>query len=290
MVLDFVNDPEKLLKDFQAYSGSNFMELEDQTDQNSLYDVLNKIEATNLIYKNDLESFAEIFFRKGDHKEKLQPILNAIVEKYKALPEEEQETFKSDANDFIRLYRFLSQIISFTDVELEKYYVLLTALYKKLPYKKTVLPFEVLEDVDLDSYKLQHNFTTDLPLESGNNAMSGQKPAGASAPDEDELELLTKIIKVLNDTFGIDLRDEDKVDFFKMKENVYQNEDLMAFFNKNNSKANIQDKFNDTIDDELLNFIDGKLSLYNKLTEDRVNKEFKRLWFNEIYDRTVRGV
>lgn len=290
MVLDFVNDPEKIQKDFQAYYGSNFMELEDQTDQNSVYDVLNKIESTNLIYKNDLESFAEIFFRKGDHKEKLQPILNAIVEKYKALPEEEQETFKSDANDFIRLYRFLSQIISFTDVELEKYYVLLTALYKKLPYKKTVLPFEVLEDVDLDSYKLQHNFTTDLPLESGNNAMSGQKPAGASGSDEDELELLTKIIKVLNDTFGIDLRDEDKVDFFKMKENVYQNEDLMAFFNKNNSKANIQDKFNDTIDDELLNFIDGKLSLYNKLTEDRVNKEFKRLWFNEIYDRAVRGI
>jgi type I restriction enzyme R subunit len=64
----------------------------------------------------------------------------------------------------------------------------------------------------------------------------------------------------------------------------------MSFFNKNNSKSNIQDKFNDTIDDELLNFIDGKLSLYNKLTEDRVNKEFKRLWFNEIYDRAMRGL
>lgn len=48
--------------------------------------------------------------------------------------------------------------------------------------------------------------------------------------------------------------------------------------------------FNDAIDDELLNFIDGKLSLYNKLTEDCVNKEFKCLWFNEIYDRTVRGI
>ena len=29
--------------------------------------------------------------------------------------------------------------------------------------------------------------------------------------------------------------------------------------------------------------------LYNKLTEDRANEMFKRLWFNEIYDRLVRG-
>ena len=290
MVLDFVNDTEKVQKDFQAYYGSNRMELEDQTDQNSVYDVLNKIESTNLIYQNELQAFAEIFFRNDDNKEKLQPILNGIVNRYKELPEEEQEDFKASANDFVRLYRFLSQIISFTDVELEKYYVLLAALYKKLPYKRTSLPVEVLEDVELDSYKLQHQFTADLELESGDNSMTGQKPAGASQPTEDELELLTKIIKVLNDTFGIDLKDEDRVDFFKMKDNVYNNQELMSFFNKNNSKSNIQDKFNDTIDDELLNFIDGKLSLYNKLTEDRVNKEFKRLWFNEIYDRAMRGI
>ena len=290
MVLDFVNDTEKVQKDFQAYYGSNRMELEDQTDQNSLYDVLNKIESTNLIYQNELQAFAEIFFRNDDNKEQLQPILNGIVNRYKELPEEEQEDFKASANDFVRLYRFLSQIISFTDVELEKYYVLLAALYKKLPYKRTSLPVEVLEDVELDSYKLQHQFTADLELESGDNSMTGQKPAGASQPTEDELELLTKIIKVLNDTFGIDLKDEDRVDFFKMKDNVYNNQELMSFFNKNNSKSNIQDKFNDTIDDELLNFIDSKLSLYNKLTEDRVNKEFKRLWFNEIYDRAMRGI
>lgn len=290
MVLDFVNDPEQVQKDFQFYYGKNRMDFEDQTDQNSVYDVLNKIESYGLIYENDVQAFAEIFFRKGDNMEKLQPILNAIVERYKALEEEVQVDIKAAMNDFVRLYRFLSQIITFTDVDLEKYYVLLSALYKKLPFKRTTLPTDVLENVELDSYKLQHQYTTDLQLETSESNMKGQTPAGAVGPVEDDFELLTRIIKVLNDTFGIDLGDEDKVDFLKMKENVYQNKELMAFFNKNNSKANIQDKFDETIDDELLNFIDGKLNLYNKLTEDRVNKEFKRLWFNEIYDRAVRGV
>jgi type I restriction enzyme R subunit len=85
MVLDFVNDPEKVQQDFQFYYGSNRMDFGDQTDQNSVYDVLNKIESANLIYNNDIETFANIFFRKGDNMELLQPILNNLVDRFKAL-------------------------------------------------------------------------------------------------------------------------------------------------------------------------------------------------------------
>ncbi|SMP12417.1 MULTISPECIES: type I restriction endonuclease subunit R [Chryseobacterium] len=290
MVLDFVNDPEKVQQEFQFYYGSNRMDVGDQTDQNSVYDILNKIETADLIYQNDVQAFAEIFFRKGDNMELLQPILNIIIDRYNTLEEEIQIELKANINDFVRLYRFLSQIITFTDVDLEKYYVILTAVYKKLPFTRNILPTDVLNNIELDSYKLQHQYTVDLQLETSEVNVSGQKPGGVNVSQEDDYELLTKIIKVLNDTFGLDLKDEDSVDFLKMKDNVSQNQELMAFFNKNNSKANIQDKFDETIDDELLNFIDTKLSFYNKLTDDRVNKEFKRLWFNEIYDRTLRGV
>jgi type I restriction enzyme R subunit len=79
MVLDFVNDPEKVQEDFQMYYGSNYMELDDQTDPNSLYDVQHKIEAFNIIYKNDIEAYAKLFFTKGDHKEKLQPSIMPIL-------------------------------------------------------------------------------------------------------------------------------------------------------------------------------------------------------------------
>jgi type I restriction enzyme R subunit len=40
----------------------------------------------------------------------------------------------------------------------------------------------------------------------------------------------------------------------------------------------------------LLDFINGKLELYNKLSEDKVNSLFKSTWFNELYDRRVRGL
>jgi len=291
MVLDFVNDPEKVQQDFQMYYGSNYMELDDQTDPNSLYDVQQRVEAFNLIYQNDLEAYAQLFFVKGDNKEKLQPILNEVVKRYNTQLDDEQKIeFKANIKTFVRLYRFLSQIITFTDVELEKYYVFLSELFKKLPAAANTLPKEVLEEIDLDSYKLQHQFTTDLALESSDNAMKGMTAGGAGQTDEDEFEWLTQIIKVLNETYGLDLKEEDKVAFEQIKTNIYANMELMSFFNDKNSKDNIQDKFNEEIDNELLNFINTKLELYNKLSEDKVNLMFKRLWFNDIYDSKVRGI
>lgn len=291
MILDFVNDPEKVQQDFQDYYGSNYMELNDLTDPNSLYDLQNKIGAFNLIYGNELDAFSELFFKPGDHKEKLQPILNEVVKRYNSdLDIDQQVAFKANIKDFVRLYRFLSQIITFTDVQLEKYYVFLNALFMKLPASPHALPTEVLDEVDLESYKLQHQFTTDLVLESSNTGMKGMTPGGDGKTPEDENEWLTKIIKVLNDTYGVDLKEEDKVDFEKMRENIYSNDELMSYFNNQNSKDNIQDKFNEEIDSELLNFINNKLELYNKLSDDKVNQMFKRLWFNDIYDRRVRGI
>ncbi len=101
---------------------------------------------------------------------------------------------------------------------------------------------------------------------------------------------VTNIIKVLNDTFGIEVTEDDKVEIAKMKDNIYTNQELMSYFNTRNSKDNIKDKFSDEIDNELLNFINTKLELYNKLTEDKVNLMFKTTWFNDLYDQRVRGI
>lgn len=149
---------------------------------------------------------------------------------------------------------------------------------------------EVLEEINLDSYKLQHQFTTDLQLESNNSALKGMTPGNDGKKDQEEFDWLSKIIKVLNETYGLDLKEEDKVEFEKMKKNIYSNDELMAYFNMRNSKDNIKDKFNEEIDNELLNFINTKLEFYNKLSEDKVNVMFKNLWFNDIYDQRVRGM
>lgn len=291
MVLDFVNDPEEVQKEFQKYYGKNFIAEENLTDPNELYYKLNEVENFNLIFDEEVEAFAKIFFTTSDDFDKLQPILRRVSGRFEdELEEEDKSAFKSVSQSFVRLYRFLSQIMTFSDVELEKKYVFLTALLKVLPYVKRDLPLDVVNDVELDSYKIQHSYTTRLKLEPGDGEMDGISTGGSTRTDEEDLDYLTKIIKVLNDTYGLDLDEEDKVEFKKVKDNIYSNDELMSYFNPGNSKANIKDKFDGEIDDELLNFIDRKLDFYNKMTEDKVNALFKSMMFKEIYDARVRGI
>lgn len=291
MVLDFVNDPEEVQKDFQKYYGKNYIPTEKITDPNELYYKLNEVENFNLLYDEEVEAFAKIFFTGEYNFEKLQPILTVVGHRFEEqLDDEEKNEFKSVAQSFVRLYRFLSQVMTFTDVELEKKYVFLTALLKVLPYVKRNLPLDVVNDVELDSYKIQLKYTTKLKLEPGDGEMDGIAAGGTSRSQDEELDYLTKIIKVLNDTYGLELTQEDKVEFKRVKENIYSNEELMSFFNKGNSKDNIKGKFDEEIDSELLNFIDKKLEFYNKMTEDKANALFKAMMFNEIYDSRVRGI
>lgn len=83
---------------------------------------------------------------------------------------------------------------------------------------------------------------------------------------------------------------EDKVDFEQIRKRLESDEELLSIFNPNNSRENIKDKFNDVLDLALLDFIDTKLDLYNKLSEDKANATLKRLWFNSLYDARIRGL
>ena len=124
---------ELVQEDFQQYYGKNFIQEENLTDPNAIYDVLNEVENYKLYYETEVEAFAKIFFTTKDDFERLQPILESVANRFADEFEEEvQVLFKSSANSFIRLYRFLSQILTFTDVELEKTYVFLNALLKNI--------------------------------------------------------------------------------------------------------------------------------------------------------------
>lgn len=289
MILDFVNDPDMILEDFQRFYGKNFIIEENETDPNSLYDVERKIYSFDVFTNKEVNEFAELFFRDGNNKEEVNSILDRVVLVYvDSLDDDQKSMFKQDAKAFIRLYSFLSQIITFRDVKLEKLYVFLIGLCKKLPYAMSNINTDVVGEVELDSYKLHYQYTKSLDLKSGNAEEKGLSPADSHPMPGEELDFLTNIIKTLNDTFGLELTDDDKVEFFKMRDKIYSNGELMKFFNVDNTKDNIQDKFNEEIDNELLSFIESKLDLYNKLSEDRTNTMFKRLWFNEMYDRMVR--
>lgn len=295
MVLDFVNDPDDVQKVFQEYYGKNMMKEEDETDPNSLYDVKGKLRDFGVFTSTDVDAFAKYFFATKkeyqENKQKINAVLDEVCDRaIKDLPQDLLDKFRKTCKTFHKLYSFLSQIITFQDAELEKLSPFCLALAKKLPFKKEGLPYDVLNESQLESYRVQYISTRNLSLESGDTQMKGMRPGESQTTPGEEYDWLSNIIKVLNETFGIELTDEDKVELNNLKNKVMGNEELLAFFNPQNSRDDVKLKFDEQVDSELLNFINTKFELYNKLTEDRANTLFKNTWFNEVYDNRVRGM
>jgi type I restriction enzyme R subunit len=282
LVLDFVNDPAQVQEDFQGYYENNFMAEDQQTDPNVLYDVQDTVQALGVVREEDLDSFAAIYLGQHDNMHLLQPILDGCVGRFLGLEEAEQDAFRAAANDYVRLYRFLSQLLTFKDVDLAKLYYLLNHLVKKLPVAGSKLPQEVLNDVKLDAYKIHEQGTHKLTLSNEDGELYGQQPGGGGNGKEEQYDYLSAIIKTLNDTYGLELTDADKVDFEAIRTRVEANADLAGAFSAHNSEQNIKSKFNEVLDQALLEFIDTKLDLYNKLSEDKANAQLKRLWFKEL--------
>lgn len=290
MVLDFVNDPEEVRQAFQEYYNKNKMMEEDETDPNTLYDVKSKLYEFNVFTQEEVDEFSKYWFEK-ENKERVNIILDRVCDKaVKQLDADTCEKFRKLCKTFNKLFTFLSQIITFTDAELEKLSAFTFALAKKLPYVTENLPYDVLKESELDSYKVKYMGTKNLSLESGDTYMKGMGAGEPTTKPAEDYDWLSNIIKVLNETYGINLTEEDRVDLQRMRERVEGNEELMSFFNPNNARDDVRTRFDEEVDSELLNFINTKLELYNKLSEDATNAAFKRLWFNEIYDQRVRGM
>lgn len=290
MILDFVNDPEKIREDFQHFYGKNYIEEDNLTDPNALYDAKSKVYDFNLFVQDDVDAFAAILTDEATNNIKLNAILDRICDQISKEEADVKERFRKTCSAYCNFYKFLSQIITFTDVELGKLYAFLTGLIKKLPYAEKHIPYDVLNETELDSYKIQYQHIYDLSAESGDVAGEGQKVGDVKSTQEDEVDFLSSIIRQLNETFGLDLTEEDKVELRKLKASLTADSSLMEYFNAENSRDDIKAKFEEKVDDALLDFINSKLDLYNKLSEDRAGALFKSLWFNELYDQRVRGL
>jgi len=276
LVLDFVNEAEGIQVDFQPYYQTTI--LEEETDPNRLYDLKTDLKAFEVYTDNDVDEYAEIFFNPAEPLEKLQPVLDRVVTIWGYKLENEREDFRSTLQSYIRFYGFISQVITFEDVSLEKLYVFARGLNRKLPKRVQKLPYEVRDAVDLDSFRIQETYKGSISLETEDVEITGYAN-GRTQFSEAEKDLLSNIIHVLNETYGIDLTEEDKVDMQTIRIRLEEHEELQDVLQADNPLHVKRYKFEEVLDKILLEFVHTKLDLYHKRTDQKVNEMLKARWF-----------
>ena len=115
--------------------------------------------------------------------------------------------------------------------------------------------------------------------------LTGIKPGDVNDPAAPDMDYLSNIIRTLNDAFGLDLTDADRVDLELLRGRLASNKELIGYFNPDNSRENIKRKFDEEVDNELLDMINSRLDLYNKLSGGKANDTVKKLLFEQLYDK-----
>ncbi|MCX6583475.1 MAG: hypothetical protein NT166_25150 [Candidatus Aminicenantes bacterium] len=96
--------------------------MEEGVDPNRLYNLQTQLETYDIYTQADIQRFAEIFYNPNEPKEKYQPILDLAVHRFMQTEENDREDFRTILQKYIRLYSYISQIVTFEDISLEKLY------------------------------------------------------------------------------------------------------------------------------------------------------------------------
>jgi type I restriction enzyme R subunit len=263
-----VNETEDIVNYFQPFYTTT--ELVSETDPDKLYDIEYKIETFQLFNQNKINEFCEEFYKKTDTDEKLHPIVDEVVEKWKKLDTEEQkEEFKSTIQSFIRLYSYISQITSFSEIRWEKLYVFLRFLNKKLP-KKDGERLSITDTIDLNSLRIQYIGKEKLSLEDKKGELEPMSDTGSKSQTEEEKELLSQIIKKINEVYGTELKEEDKVCLKSVSQKLFNNIDLDSKVRGENSYDDKKEYFKKIFEDYISDYYSDRMDFYKKVNSPKV--------------------
>ncbi len=303
-VLDFANETEDILNSFQPYY--EMTTVEETTDPNHLYDLKGQIEGAHVIWDTEVDAFCNVFFKSAKalsvkEQGKLNAYIDPAVERYKALVEEgsqqdvigsgiSQEDFKHALKSFTRLYSFLTQIMPFSDVDLEKLFTYGRFLLKKLPRESQQDRFQLGDEVSLEYYRLQKISEQTIAMEDQSEyGLDGSYEAGIRMANKEEEAALSEIIEVLNKRFGTEFNDADKL-FFDQIEAELVADGKLSEQAQSNTIENFKFGFEDVFMDKLIGRMDQNQEIFGKMMDDPdFGALVKAYLLKKVYNRLKGG-
>lgn len=203
--------------------------------------------------------------------------------------QEEQAEFRSQLNDYIRLYAFLFQVVTFTDPDLEKLYVFARVLIRKLPIDREQLPIEIQQNVDMDSYRLQRTHNGSIALERGTVPLTPMESHPTQSTTPAEQEPLSQILEALNVRFGTDFTEDDKVFIRQLEAHLESHTGLEASI-RVNPPENARLTFEHVVHDQVQEMIDANFKFYKQITDDEdFSAHFIGWLFERYYKKKTEG-
>ncbi|MGH8122241.1 MAG: RNA-binding domain-containing protein [Rudaea sp.] len=283
MVLDFANESEEIKAAFEPYYETTL--LSEATDPGLLYEIQNRLAGFPVYTDADVDDFAKVYFDAKEKQDRLYSALAPIVKRFEELPEVERHDFRGQLSDYIRLYVFLAQVLTFADAELEKLFVFAKYLRRLLPADRAELPREVQQNIDMESYRIQQTGGGKIALERRPGIVDPVGTKTGYGVDAEELETLSRIITELNERFGLNLGPEHRVTLGQMMEKLDDDAALDAAA-RVNTRENVRLTFDQKVEHVIQEIVDSNFDLYKRITDDHAFGEVVK---NFLFDQYLRA-
>ncbi|MGB7414598.1 MAG: hypothetical protein WA902_10355 [Thermosynechococcaceae cyanobacterium] len=270
-VLDFVNDRETIFESFQPYY--ELTTLNEEPDPNHLYDLKGQLDQYQVYLTSEINTFAKVYFDPKTQmtpkaQGKLYALLEPACDRYSALEEEKQDEFKKSLRTWTNLYSFLAQLMPFRDTELEKFFAFAKLLLTKLPKRNLAESVQLADEIALEYYRLQKIKEGSIDLMKGEGGELETFTEAGISRTKDEKAPLSIIIDKLNNQFGTEFEEADRLFFEQIESELVQDEDL-----KTQAKANKLDTFKfafeETFIDKLIERMDQNQEIFERILEDQ---------------------
>lgn len=288
-ILDFVNSRETILESFQPYY--ELTALKEEPNPNHLYDLKGKLDQYQIYLTSEVNAFAKIYF---DPKTKMTPkaqgklyaLLEPAGDRYKALEtEEKQDEFKKSLRTWINLYSFLSQLMPFRDTELEKFFAFSKLLLTKLPKRSLGDSVRLVDEIALEYYRLQKIKDGSIDLVEGDiGELETVTEAGIKYLKDDKAPL-SIIIEKLNDRFGTEFEEADRLFFEQIEAELIKDESL-----KTQAKVNKIDTFKFAFEElfieKLIERMEQNQDIFEQILENQsFGSLVKEIMMKSVYEQ-----
>jgi type I restriction enzyme, R subunit len=192
--------------------------------------------------------------------------------------------FKDSLVKFVRMYEYIAQVIDFGDAELEAFAAFARLLRNQL---RGISP----ENIDLSGLRLTHyKISKGLTIEGGvSGDNSDDDPTlrpvtglGTGDAQDRERAFLSEIIDRLNELFGTELSDDDKIVFAQhISTKLRDNETVMAQVNNNTREQAMKADLPEAATNAIVEAMQSHKTLAERLLSD---KDVMKGFMGVVYD------
>lgn len=230
-VLDFANAAEDIFRAFKPYYDRT--ELAQTADPSRLEALKHELDQVQVYHWREVQAFAQVFYKPPERQEPadhahLLRHLQPAADRFKAIAEDEtREEFRGKLSGYVKVYAFLSQVIPYGDPDLEMLYSFGRFLLPYLPLDRDATVVKVGDAVALQYYRQERVSSGAIDLREGEPGYVRSLTDVGTGKAKDEKVPLSEIIQVLNERFGTQFTEEDRLFFQQIKEKACRSEQVI---------------------------------------------------------------